>query len=332
MLPWGSRAADVYARIAPEAPHALHMPTHIYVQLGMWDRVLASNEAAYAASVKWVESKGLSLTKRDFHSLEWGQYGALQLGQYDKARDMFPLAEQVAAQTEDPRAQGSRPRCARATWWSPVAGRTCPCPSSPRPRRPGPGPPRSTAPATTSSWRRACPRPIWASRPRRRRRFGVWRPWRRSGRTRGSAYDAQPLEIMAAQVEGLSEVPEGRRPREVSSGSLAAAQLEETHRPAERTHLSDQALARALRRRRCSRPGRGREAQKAFETALRSECPAAACRCWAWPARRSPTGTTETAAEAYGQLTTFWAAADPGRERDEVRGYRPARHAAVVKP
>jgi len=55
------RAADLYAQIAPEAPHALHMPTHIYVQLGMWDRVLNSNEAAWAASVKWQETKGLSL-------------------------------------------------------------------------------------------------------------------------------------------------------------------------------------------------------------------------------------------------------------------------------
>jgi len=105
--PLSLKAADLYAQIAPEAPHALHMPSHIYIQLGMWERVLASNEAAYGASVKWVERKGLSLSKRDFHSLEWGQYGALQLGQYAKARDMVPLVEQVAARTADARAQSS---------------------------------------------------------------------------------------------------------------------------------------------------------------------------------------------------------------------------------
>src|SRR5262249_37836241 len=42
----GLTAARAYSKIAPAAPHALHMPSHIFVQLGMWDDVIASNEVA----------------------------------------------------------------------------------------------------------------------------------------------------------------------------------------------------------------------------------------------------------------------------------------------
>ena len=44
-------AARAYSKIAPSAAHALHMPSHIFVQLGMWDDVIASNIVAYKAAV-----------------------------------------------------------------------------------------------------------------------------------------------------------------------------------------------------------------------------------------------------------------------------------------
>ncbi len=44
-------AANNYAKVAPDATHALHMPSHIYVALGMWDEVIRSNIGSYAASV-----------------------------------------------------------------------------------------------------------------------------------------------------------------------------------------------------------------------------------------------------------------------------------------
>ena len=43
-------AARAYAAIAPAAAHALHMPSHIFVQLGMWPEVAASNTVAYKAA------------------------------------------------------------------------------------------------------------------------------------------------------------------------------------------------------------------------------------------------------------------------------------------
>ena len=64
-------AADRYAEIAPDVEHALHMPSHIYVQLGLWDKVVMANRRAYDSSVEWVRRKGLSDTQRDFHALAW---------------------------------------------------------------------------------------------------------------------------------------------------------------------------------------------------------------------------------------------------------------------
>ena len=73
-------AAKVYAEIAPAAPHALHMPSHIFVQLGMWEEVVASNDASYKAALDQVGRKGLARGRSEFHSLQWYHYGQLQLG------------------------------------------------------------------------------------------------------------------------------------------------------------------------------------------------------------------------------------------------------------
>ncbi len=79
-------AAKAYAQIAPAAPHALHMPSHIFVQLGMWEGVVASNEASYEAALEHVERKGLARGRSEFHSLQWYHYGQLQLGDEEQAQ------------------------------------------------------------------------------------------------------------------------------------------------------------------------------------------------------------------------------------------------------
>src|SRR5262249_13641432 len=50
LAPRGLAAARAYAKIAPSAPHALHMPSHIFTRLGDWDDSIASNRAARAAA------------------------------------------------------------------------------------------------------------------------------------------------------------------------------------------------------------------------------------------------------------------------------------------
>ncbi len=82
-------AALLYADIAPAAPHARHMPAHIFVQLGMWPEAVASNLAAWEASDAWVMQNGHSPSKRDYHSLQWMQYAYLQLGRYEKAESLL---------------------------------------------------------------------------------------------------------------------------------------------------------------------------------------------------------------------------------------------------
>jgi tetratricopeptide (TPR) repeat protein len=80
-------AARTYARVAPESSHAMHMPAHIFLQLGMWGEAERSDRAAWAVSDAWVKRKGLSPTLRSYHALAWLQYELLQLGRYREASD-----------------------------------------------------------------------------------------------------------------------------------------------------------------------------------------------------------------------------------------------------
>ena len=89
-------AARRYADIAPEAPHALHMPSHIFLQLGMWPEAAASNEASWAASDKWVKQKNLPISKRDYHSLHWLLYIYLQQGRYGKAEALLARCDKAS--------------------------------------------------------------------------------------------------------------------------------------------------------------------------------------------------------------------------------------------
>ena len=89
-------AARAYARIAPTSSHALHMPAHIFLQLGYWDEAVASDEASFAASESRVKRRNLPITHRDYHSLSWLEYEYLQQGRYDAARATWkPIEEAV---------------------------------------------------------------------------------------------------------------------------------------------------------------------------------------------------------------------------------------------
>jgi tetratricopeptide (TPR) repeat protein len=89
-------AARAYSKIAPSAAHALHMPSHIFVQLGLWDDVIASNTVAYKAAVDLAEAKKLPRGREDFHTLSWLQDGYLQEGKFDEAQKCVDQAKAVA--------------------------------------------------------------------------------------------------------------------------------------------------------------------------------------------------------------------------------------------
>ena len=92
-------AARRYADIAPEAHHARHMPSHIFLQLGMWPEAVASNESAWESSDNWMKRKNLPLSVRDYHSLHWLMYAYLQQGRYAKAEQLLKLMKQVMAES-----------------------------------------------------------------------------------------------------------------------------------------------------------------------------------------------------------------------------------------
>ncbi len=97
------KAARAYAKVAPESSHALHMPAHIFLQLGMWDEAAASDEASFQASDAWVKRKRLSVAMRDYHSLSWLLYESLQQGRHQKARETLELIRPAVAETGAPR-------------------------------------------------------------------------------------------------------------------------------------------------------------------------------------------------------------------------------------
>ncbi len=83
--PLGLRAARIYATIAPDAGHAQHMTSHIFLALGMWREVVQANIAAMADvdRVRKAAGKGPAGCG---HYASWLGYAHLQLGQLDKAR------------------------------------------------------------------------------------------------------------------------------------------------------------------------------------------------------------------------------------------------------
>jgi hypothetical protein len=99
----GLEMARAYAEIAPDAQHALHMPSHIFVQVGLWDDVVASNERAWAASREWVARRGEAGLMPDFHSLEWLHHGYLQQGRFRAAAALLDTVR-VALDGQDPSA------------------------------------------------------------------------------------------------------------------------------------------------------------------------------------------------------------------------------------
>lgn len=83
--PLGLRPARVYADIAPSASHALHMPSHIYFALGMWDEGAEMNERSYDAAKARTDARGEPLNGHGWHALQWLHYAYLQQGRIAEA-------------------------------------------------------------------------------------------------------------------------------------------------------------------------------------------------------------------------------------------------------
>jgi tetratricopeptide (TPR) repeat protein len=91
----GVPAANKYAKIAPSAPHAQHMPSHIYSMVGMWQESIDSNLSSVKVANEYAATSKLDGTLSGVpHAYDFMQYAYLQLGQDAKAK---ALIEESAA-------------------------------------------------------------------------------------------------------------------------------------------------------------------------------------------------------------------------------------------
>jgi tetratricopeptide (TPR) repeat protein len=87
----GVPAANKYAQIAPSAPHAQHMPSHIYSMVGMWEESVMSNWRSVLVANEYVTKAKLDGTLGGVpHAYDFMSYAYLQLGQDMKARGLIP--------------------------------------------------------------------------------------------------------------------------------------------------------------------------------------------------------------------------------------------------
>jgi len=87
----GVEASRAYAEIAPSAPHALHMPSHIFTRLGMWDDSIASNLAARQAAHQQHD------TGEELHAMDYLVYAYLQSGRDKEASEVISQLKQMSA-------------------------------------------------------------------------------------------------------------------------------------------------------------------------------------------------------------------------------------------
>ena len=96
-------AARAYSQIAPDSPHALHMPSHIFTRLGLWQDSIASNLASAEAGRKLVAERHPGAASMDtLHALDYLEYAYLQIGDDAAARAILPEAA-ASTQFDDAR-------------------------------------------------------------------------------------------------------------------------------------------------------------------------------------------------------------------------------------
>src|SRR5215472_10086820 len=100
LAPRGLEAARRYAAIAPDSSHAIHMPSHIFVRLGLWQdsitsNIAAKNSGAHAAGMHMAESHYQT------HAMDFLNYSYLQSGQEAKAREVIVDEQNVVGSSDE---------------------------------------------------------------------------------------------------------------------------------------------------------------------------------------------------------------------------------------
>jgi tetratricopeptide (TPR) repeat protein len=96
----GLPAARRYAKVAPAAPHALHMPSHIFARLGLWQDDIDSNLASIAATRKTV-AMHMGGEGHQFHAMDFLVYAYLQSGRETDAQRVIDEVKAMPAKKDD---------------------------------------------------------------------------------------------------------------------------------------------------------------------------------------------------------------------------------------
>jgi tetratricopeptide (TPR) repeat protein len=96
LAPEALPAAREYAKIAPDSPHALHMPSHIFNRLGYWKESISTNQASARAATEWINT-GRDGTFDELHALNNLEYAYLQLGEKEEATETMKRIAEIAA-------------------------------------------------------------------------------------------------------------------------------------------------------------------------------------------------------------------------------------------
>jgi hypothetical protein len=100
LAPQGLEAARHYAKIAPDSSHALHMPSHIFARLGLWQESIASNIAASASAEHSIEGHHAE-PHYQTHAMDYLDYAYLQSGQEAKAKQVAEDETRVPGASEE---------------------------------------------------------------------------------------------------------------------------------------------------------------------------------------------------------------------------------------
>lgn len=95
-------AARAYAKIAPSAPHAQHMPSHIFTRLGFWEESIQSNlAAAMAARAQMARTHPGATYFEELHAMDYLTYAYLQQGRVDKAQAVLKSMHAVKSVNQE---------------------------------------------------------------------------------------------------------------------------------------------------------------------------------------------------------------------------------------
>jgi tetratricopeptide (TPR) repeat protein len=107
----GLPAARRYAQIAPAAPHALHMPSHIFARVGLWQDDIKSNLASIAASRK-TAAMGMGGEGHQFHAMDFLFYAYMQSGRDADAKALIEEIRAMPDRQDDMYGKGFDPHAA----------------------------------------------------------------------------------------------------------------------------------------------------------------------------------------------------------------------------